>query len=109
MKTIDRSAITITHKKPFIDWTNILFPTLKMHENMLGESKTYLAKSNYDDAEKFIKKNWKEIFENELESICIDEKEWPENRTFKLFNEWFSYEIADWVYDMIEHKPMQSY
>ena len=100
MNVISRSAITITHKKPFIDWNNALFPDMPLHENMLGESKTYLIDELFDNAGKVIKELFKEIFETELEGICIDENDWPAKRNFKLFNEWFSYEISDWVMDL---------
>jgi hypothetical protein len=100
MNVLNRSAITITLKKPFIDWNNALFPDLPMDENMLGESKTYLINELHDNAGDVIKKYYKEIFEIELEGICIDEDEWPPKRNFKLFNEWFSYEISDWVMDL---------
>ena len=102
MRVLNRSAINISYKKPFIDWNNRLFPDLPMFENMLGESKTYLINQLFNNADQAIKKYFKEIFlfEAELEGICIDEEEWPEKRTFKLFNEWFSYEISDWVTDL---------
>lgn len=100
MNVINRSAITITHKKPFIEWNNTLFADLPIHENMLGESKTYLIDELFANAGEIIKKYYKEIFETELEGICIDENTWPEKRNLKLFNEWFSYEISDWVMDL---------
>ena len=100
MNVISRSAITITHKKPFIDWNNALFPDLPMHENILGESKTYLIDELVDNAGDVIKKHYQQIFETELEGICTDENEWPATRHLKLFNEWFSYEISDWVMDL---------
>jgi hypothetical protein len=100
MRVLNRSAITISYKKPFIDWNNRLFPDLLMKENMLGESKTYLINQLFNNADQALKKYYKEIFEAELEGVCLDEEEWPEKRTFKLFNEWFSYEISDWVNDL---------
>ena len=100
MKVLSRSAITITYKKPFIDWNNKLFPDLPMHENMIGESKTYLVNEIFNNAVQVIKKYYKEIFETELEGVCIDNNEWPQKITIKLFNEWFSYEISDWVMDL---------
>ena len=100
MKVLSRSAITITYKKPFIDWNNKLFPDLPMHENMIGESKTYLVNEIFNNADQVIKKYYKEIFETELEGVCIDNNEWPQKITIKLFNEWFSYEISDWVMDL---------
>ena len=100
MRVLSRSAITISYKKPFIDWHNKLFPDLHFDENVLGESKTYLINEIYNNAGEVIKKHYKEIFETELEGVCIDENEWPQNRSFKLFHEWFNYEISDWVTDL---------
>ncbi len=100
MKTLHRSAITINYKKPFIEWNNKLFPDLLMEENVCGESKTYLIDNIFDNAEEVIKKHFKIIFETELEGICTDENEWPKKLSIKLFNEWFSYEISDWVMDL---------
>ena len=87
MELINRSAINISHKKQFIQWHNALFADMPTHENMLGESKTYLVKADFDDADKVIKKHYKQIFESELESIWTDENDWPQNRNWKLFNE----------------------
>ncbi len=101
MEVLNRSAITINYKKPFIDWNNKLFPDSQMEVNMLGESKAYLINQLFNDAEEAIKKHYKEIFEAELEGNCLDEEYWPEKRTFKLFNDWFNYEISDWVMDLL--------
>ena len=45
-------------------------------------------------------KNYKQLFEEELEGQWTDENDWPEKRSFKLFNDWFSYEISDLVVDL---------
>ncbi len=45
MEIYNRSAITVTAKKPFIDWNNSLTPEMPMNINLLGESHTYLAYS----------------------------------------------------------------
>jgi hypothetical protein len=100
MKVLHRSAITISYKKPFIDWNNKLFPELPMEENVSGESKTYLIDNLHDNAEDVIKKYYKIVFETELEGVCTDENEWPRKLSVKLFNEWFSCEISDWVLDL---------
>lgn len=100
MNIVSRSAITICYKKPFIDWHNALFPDMPLQENTIGESKTYLINELGDNAEGAIKKHYKQIFETELEGMCTDENEWPPKRTLKLFEEWFSYQISDWVIDL---------
>lgn len=100
MRVLHRSAITINYKKPFVEWHNKLFPEAPMTENMLGESKTYLIDNVFDNADDVIKKYFKVIFEIELEGICIDENEWPRKLSLKMFNEWFSCDISDWVIDL---------
>jgi len=102
MRILSRSAITITYKKPFIDWHNYLFPDSPFEENMFGKSKTYLANEIFDGAEKIPKKYYKDIFEMELEGIWTDENDWPQKRTFKLFGKWFDYEVSDMVIDLLE-------
>jgi hypothetical protein len=59
MNVISRSAITISYKKPFAEWNNKLCPDMPMEENLLGESKTYLVKEYFGDANKVIKKYYK--------------------------------------------------
>ncbi len=108
MKALDRSAVTINFTQAFADWYNALEGSLQMYPNMLGESKTYLLPSNYDDAGKFIKKHYKQIFEAELEDINMEFDDLPFPVTFALFEQWFTYEISDWVIDLIDHKPMRS-
>ncbi len=100
MNILSRSAITISYKKPFIDWNNNLTPDMTLEENMLGESKTYLTNELFDNPEKIAKKYYKDIFEIELEGMWIDENDWPQKITFKLFKEWFNYEISDLVIDL---------
>ncbi|MGB3948602.1 MAG: hypothetical protein WBM13_11505 [Bacteroidia bacterium] len=100
MNLLNRSAITISYKQPFIDWNNKLTPDMCLEANMLGESKTYLTNEIVDNPEKILKKYYKEIFEMELEGMWVDENDWPQNRTLKLFNEWFNYEISDFVIDL---------
>lgn len=100
MEIVNRSAITINYKKPFIDWSNALTPEFEMSEQMLGESTTYLVKGDFDNADKLIKKYFKKIFEEELEGQWTDENDWPQKRTFRLFEEWFSYSISDLVIEL---------
>lgn len=107
MKVYNRSAITINYKKPFVDWNNQLTSDFQMDENILGESKTYLTQENFDDPIALVKKYCKAIFDLELEGIWTDEADWPQKREFKTFNEWFSFEVSDWVVDL-DRKPLIS-
>lgn len=104
MKILERSSITISYKKPFIDWNNNLTPELALNISMLGESKTYLTKVDFENADQLIKKYFKEIFELELDGTWTDENDWPQNRNFSTFCDWFNFEISDWVTDLEKKK-----
>ena len=107
MEVYNKSAITVTPKKPFVDWNNKLTPEMPISEKMMGSSRTYLTNPDFEDAEKHLKKYFKQIFEEELEAMWTDEEEWPQKRDFKTFCEWFEYEISDWVVDLSK-KPLRS-
>ena len=49
---------------------------------------------------RFLKKNFKTIFESELDSWMTDPGVWPKKRTFKLFKEWFDIQVSDMIFDL---------
>jgi hypothetical protein len=100
MEILQKSAITISYGKPFLDWNNKMFPELPMEEDMLGESSTYLVNGGFDDPDKLINKYFKQIFKSELTAINAEEKTWPASLTLDLFEKWFYYEISDFVAEL---------
>ena len=102
MKTINRTVVTISPKQPYTDWANSFEddgPDLDPSEL---HSTALLIPDSYDEFsyEKFIKKNYSEIFEFELEAWMSDPDEFPKNRTYKKFNEWFEVRVSDTVLDL---------
>lgn len=104
MQVLNRSAITVNFKEPFAQWINQLEPTTPVYADMLGESSTYLIPEGFDNAEMVMKKYFNIIFELELFAQWEDETDWPSPITFAMFNEWFSYEISGFVYDLPNQK-----
>jgi len=100
MKTLSKSAITVTWAAPFADWHNQLFPEIPVEENTLGESTSYLVPGEFEDPDALIRKYFREIFRQELSAITKDEKTWPAGLTLDLFEEWFYYEISDSVVEL---------
>lgn len=116
---INRAALIVKLKKPFIDW--LVFTSKEFdgpeHEMRPGEVPTegfdskhvYLIPA-YDDTdkyEKFVKKHYIEIFEHELSGWYTDPQMWPQDRTWKVFKEWFDYEIQTMIYDMVTNEPIE--
>ena len=99
--TINRNAIIVRPKKPFYDWEHSVFPDDEPM-NSKDENNIYLVKEMYNNEAvlKWIKKNYDDIFINELNDWCTDEEEWPKNRTYKMFSEWFNIEICSMILDL---------
>jgi len=99
--SINRNAIIVRPKRPFYDWINSVFPedepVLKNEENNI-----YLIQrmNSNDLILKWIKKNFDDIFTNELNDWCIDESTWPKNRNYKMFSDWFETEINSMILDL---------
>jgi hypothetical protein len=53
-----------------------------------------------------IKKNYDDLFANELNDWCTDEDTWPQNRNYKLFVDWFDIEIYSMLLDL-EDTPVK--
>lgn len=99
---INRSAIIVKPKQPFIDWHNNLYPNSKMDEI---EVDIYLVDDTIDDLEKFLKKKFDKLFTMVLDDWHANKKEWPQRRNYKMFNLWFRVEISETIYDL-ERKPI---
>ncbi len=104
---INRAVVMVIPKKPYYDWNKAVFPGLSGMGSK-NEFNSYLVADTILPAEpkKALNKHWEWIFENELFSVCTDEDTWPENRTWKLFNEWFEVRFSTVVMDLVE-RPIQ--
>jgi hypothetical protein len=102
---VNRHAVVIKPKQPVLDWINALYPDMAEDGN---ETTVYLVKErdSFEDTEKWLKRNFNDIFENELNGRHTDENDWPQKRTYKLFTEWFDTEIHTMV-DDIEEGPIR--
>ena len=106
MKPINRTAITITPKQPYINWANS-FDDAENYDT--PHATTILIPDKYDEFnyETYLKKIYKIVFEEELESWMVDPNDWPKKRTYKIFKDWFEVICSDMTWDYgvgnIEH------
>ncbi len=102
---VNRDVILVKAKKPFIDWAKYVDTDNKLSDNeieeVFSEHNAYLIKETDDDDEfeKVIKGEAGNIFESELLSWSLDETEWPANRSYKVFREWFEVTSSAMVFD----------
>jgi len=97
---VNRGVITVIPQKPFYDWINYLDPEHPMEPDHFKEYNSYLITDEILDITKVLKKRYKIIFESELLGMWLDENNWPQRRTFKVFNDWFDCKLSAVVYDL---------
>jgi len=102
MKSINRTLLIVTPKKPFFDWSNSMERSVP---NSIPESEyrsAYLIPEKYNETNytPFVKKHFLKMFEEELVSEYIHSEFWPKKRDYKTFNEWFEVQACDIVYDL---------
>ena len=100
--TINRGVLTLVRKQPFHAWSQALSPGLEMDE---GEKKMHHAYLVRDDIgpgslERMVERWFPRFFENELYEEWEDEKKWPQDRTWEMFNDWFDWYYAPMSWDM---------
>lgn len=106
MRTINRTALTILPKQPYIDWTNRFSDERVYYKEFVT---TILIPDKYGefDYEIYLKKIFKSVFEEHLESWMADPDVWPKKRTYKMFKKWFDVICSDMTWDYgggdIEH------
>ena len=108
MRLINRHAITVKGKQPFIDWINSTKenPQDKDYsvDDVNQEPHIFLIPS-YEDLEatrKYIKKSKPKIFEYMLNGWYTLETSWPKARNAKVFDQWFDVEYASMLNDLEE-------
>jgi hypothetical protein len=99
---INRCALVITAGRGYFEWIEGLpdnKPGLTI-ERLQEESTVYLIPEVDFKPDKWLSKNFKKIFENELMAWWMDKNEWPKNRSFKNFKHFFNIQFASVTLDM---------
>ena len=106
MKIINRTAVVIKPKQPFVDWLNSIPGESSDNtlENMPEENTTFLIPELFGPKESlaYIKKVYSQVFEFELFEWFTAEDLWPQKRTWKMFQDWFYIEMNSEVLDFVE-------
>ncbi len=102
---LDSAAIFIRPKQPFIDWVNALNTENPIDPKQYLNFTTYLVSddelaSTKKEIENLVKENYTDIFENELDSVWDDPDGWPAKPSFKMFKDWFEYQVSTTVYNL---------
>ncbi len=110
MKLLNRDAVMVRPKKPFIDWIYYNDSSVKITpEEIKNYRNIYLIPEMEDDEarQKCLEKNCQEIFQAELFEWYTDETLFPKDLNYKVFKEWFEIEMFEMVVDTVD-KPIKT-
>jgi hypothetical protein len=106
MFLINRSVAIIKPKQPYIDWANSVVDEDEQYsvDDFSTDCSVILLPvvDSDEHAEVFIKEMFQDVFEMELLSWMADDEIWPENITYKMFQEWFDVEFHSMVFDLFQ-------
>lgn len=110
MSFLFRTAITITRKRPYIDWANGFDDGgPELTEDLAEDRRTvYLVEEgdHRPDLSDLLDDHWQSIFEEELAMWMEAEDDWPAPRTREMFDAWFDAEVTDTVIDLVPEQPL---
>lgn len=106
---INRCAVTIHAKEPFLAWLHSLpeYDDLTL-DQVNEETTTYLLPVYETDTEKdaHLGQYFDLLFEEELAGWWMDKNDWPESRSLELFKCWFDVRFYSVVVDL-EDAPLR--
>jgi len=108
-ENVNRTALVIKPNKPYFDWLNSI-ENLPDDPDIYSDTDIYLLPDfdDLDQMQKWIKKNFDIIFCDQMNHWYTDESLWIQNRTFKLFTQWFDYSLHTMVWDTLD-KPVSKF
>ena len=97
---LNRAALILRYKAPAVQWINDADPSDDdpgtTIESANEERTVYLIPDKDAETDETLKRwvtrNYKDLFEAELEGWYTDPALWPKNRSLKVFEEWFEVE-----------------
>lgn len=100
MENIKRTALVLKPKQSFHDWLLRVEPGEDFRDT-LKEGDIYLL-PDYEEIsqmQNWLNRNYDSIFTDQLNNWYTDKALWPQNRTMKMFMEWFEYSLFTIVLD----------
>jgi len=103
---VNRGAVILRYKTPFIKWIKDADPSENSSEITMSnpnEDRTVylITDADAENVEGWIRENHVSLFESELEGWYTDDTLWPKNRDYKTFKEWFEVECHSVIMDTV--------
>lgn len=106
---VERAGILVRAKQPFYDWANTLEPGDPINIDDDPIKNVYLidADAADDDPKEVINVFYEVVFNEELTGFTDDEALWPKDRSLQMFEQWFSWEILDMAFDILDEDDLE--
>lgn len=106
MREVNRSALVVVPKQPFLDWLQSVDPTSAdlTLADLAEEPAIYLIGECESDQDFIgqLRKTYAVIFEEQLDGWWRDRAAWPRKRTFDTFCRWFDFGLHSVVFDLCD-------
>lgn len=95
---LNRAALILRYKQPFVDWINAVDPVPESHtltvDEVNEERTVYLVEvEDKDELAAWLTQCHTQLFEEELEGWYADPALWPKDRSLERLQEWCSLEL----------------
>jgi hypothetical protein len=106
MRVVNRTAVTITGAKPYLDWTRATDADAAKGTLTVARARTYgtaylLPEVEFEeDLQEWVEENAGWLFEFQLSAWTEDESAWPAVRDLQTFREWFRIDLHNVVVDV---------
>jgi hypothetical protein len=102
---LNRCAIVLRPKRPFLSWIETVQRTMpKEYRIDVDDDQTvYLIPSSesWNSIDEVLASMYPAMFEHELSEWYDDPALWPKPRTLKMFKEWFKVEVSTMIVDLV--------
>ena len=112
MEMINRAAVVVRPKQPFLDWAKLDDETgiaASVFQDMHDDATVFLLPEYEDDDEQqaVLREAWPTLFEAMLDGWLRDPDAWPKGRTFEMFLDWFEVKMMSVVRDLYLDEPIE--
>lgn len=111
LPTLNRSAVIVTPKQPFLNWLHSADPSsLTFTLEDVSEPTIYLVPDCDDDQDlvAHVRNYCDTIFEDQLAGWYTEQASWPVDRDFETFCLWFEYRAYTLLLDLCDN-PLRRY
>ena len=107
-RTINRAALIVRPRQPYVDWANSMDddgPKADLRK-LREQPSIYLVEvvDFLGDFPDLIDKYWAWVFREQLNGWMRDPELWPEGLTREMFLEWFDCELSTMIWDMLKSR-----